>query len=359
MTPSTTPSSNRFTRLLATRPWLLADGATGSNLFDVGLQSGDAPELWNTAHPDRIATLHRSFVEAGADIILTNSFGGTAYRLKLHQAQDRVTELNEAAARIAREVADASGREVAVAGSMGPTGEIMEPVGTLSFESARDAFAAQARSLAAGGVDVLWIETMSSREEVEAAVAGAATVGLPIVCTLSFDTNGRTMMGLSPSDFAALEKTLLPRLAACGTNCGVGASEVVACIHNLATATGPDVVLVAKGNCGIPQYVDGAICYNGTPELMAVYARMALDAGARIIGGCCGTSPRHLRAMRDALDAHHGGPSPELETIVSALGEVSTGARAQWGGELSRLGGAAPGANLKRGRNRRAAPGTE
>lgn len=359
MTPSTTPSSNRFTHLLATRPWLLADGATGSNLFDVGLQSGDAPELWNTAHPDRIATLHRSFVEAGADIILTNSFGGTAYRLKLHQAQDRVAELNEAAARIAREVADASGREVAVAGSMGPTGEIMEPIGTLSFESARDAFAAQARSLAAGGVDVLWIETMSSREEVEAAVAGAATVGLPIVCTLSFDTNGRTMMGLSPSDFAALEKTLLPRLAACGTNCGVGASEVVACIHNLATATGPDVVLVAKGNCGIPQYVDGAICYNGTPELMAVYARMALDAGARIIGGCCGTSPKHLRAMRDALDAHHGGPSPELEMIVSALGEVSTGARAQWGGELSRLGGAAPGANLKRGRNRRTAPGTE
>jgi methionine synthase I (cobalamin-dependent) len=201
---------------------------------------------------------------------------------------------------------------------------------------------------------VLWIETMSSADEVQAAVAGAATTGLPIVCTLSFDTNGRTMMGLSPSDFAALEKTLVPRLAACGTNCGVGASEVVACIHNLAAAAGPDVVLVAKGNCGIPQYVDGAICYNGTPELMAVYARMALDAGARIIGGCCGTSPRHLRAMRDALEAHTPSPSPQLEDIVSALGEVSTGARAQWGGEQSRLGGAAPGANLKRGRGRRA-----
>lgn len=349
--------TNRFSRLLATRAWLLADGATGSNLFEVGLQSGDAPELWNSAHPDRIAALHSSFVEAGADILLTNSFGGTSYRLKLHRAQDRVAELNEAAARIAREVADASGREVAVAGSMGPTGEIMAPIGSLSFEQARDAFAEQARSLAAGGVDVLWIETMSSREEVEAAVAGAATVGLPIVCTLSFDTNGRTMMGLSPSDFAALEKTLVPRLAACGTNCGVGASEVVACIRNLATAAGPDVVLVAKGNCGIPQYVNGAICYNGTPELMAVYARMALDAGARIIGGCCGTTPRHLRAMRDALDGHRAGPSPELETIVSALGEVSTGARAQWGGELSRLGGAAAGANLQRGRGRRASSG--
>ena len=350
---------NRFTRLLATRPWLLADGATGSNLFDVGLLSGDAPELWNTEHPDRIATLHRSFVDAGADILLTNTFGGTRYRLKLHQAEGRVAELNVAAAQIARGVADASGREVVVAGSMGPTGEIMEPIGALTFEQAKEAFAEQAWSLKQGGADVLWIETMSSVEEVAAAVAGAAVAGLPIVCTLSFDTNGRTMMGISPSDFAALEKTLVPRLAACGTNCGVGASEVVACIHNLAQAAGPDVVLVAKGNCGIPQYVDGAIVYNGTPELMAVYARMALDAGARIIGGCCGTSPKHLRAMRDALDAHSRAAGPDLETIVSQLGAVSTGARAQWGGEQSRLGGAAPGANLKRGRGRRSGAGAE
>lgn len=353
MTAMPPSSPNRFSHLLATRPWLLADGATGSNLFEVGLVSGDAPELWNIDHPERIATLHRSFVEAGADILLTNSFGGTTYRLKLHKAQHRVAELNTAAARIARGVADASGRVVAVAGSMGPTGEIMEPIGALTFEQAKQAFAEQASALVHGGVDVLWIETMSSREEVEAAVAGAATVGLPIVCTLSFDTNGRTMMGLSPSDFAGIEKTLAPRLAACGTNCGVGAAEVVACIHNLAQATGPDVVLVAKGNCGIPQYVDGAICYNGTPALMAVYARMALDAGARIIGGCCGTSPQHLRAMRDALDAHTQGPAPELDAIVGALGEVSVGARAQWGGELSRLGGAAAGANLKRGSGRR------
>ena len=350
---------NRFTRLLATRPWLLADGATGSNLFDVGLMSGDAPELWNFEHPERIANLHRSFVEAGADIILTNSFGGTRYRLKLHKAEDQVAEVNLAAARIARAVADASGRDVAVAGSMGPTGEIMEPIGPLTFEQAKAAFAEQAKSLAEGGADVLWIETMSSTEEVRAAVAGAATAGLPIVCTLSFDTNGRTMMGISPSDFAALEKTLVPRLAACGTNCGVGASEVVACIHNLAEAAGPDVVLVAKGNCGIPQYVDGSIVYDGTPEIMAVYARMALDAGARIIGGCCGTSARHLRAMRDALDAHLAAPSPELAAIVDQLGEVSTGARAQWGGEQSRLGGAAAGANLKRGRGRRSGAAAE
>jgi 5-methyltetrahydrofolate--homocysteine methyltransferase len=351
--PIQDPSSNRFTHLLATRPWLLADGATGSNLFDVGLMSGDAPELWNVDHPERITKLHQDFVDAGADIILTNSFGGTVYRLKLHNAQGRMAELNTRAAQIARQVADASGRTVAVAGSMGPTGEIMEPIGSLTFDQAKAAFAEQALALAAGGADVLWIETMSSREEVEAAVAGAAVANLPIVCTLSFDTNGRTMMGISPSDFSGIEKTLSPRLAACGTNCGVGASEVVACIHNLAQAMGPEVVLVAKGNCGIPQYVDGAICYNGTPEIMANYARMALDVGARIIGGCCGTSAKHLRAMRDALDAHTKSASPTLEAIVSTLGEVSTGARAQWGGEQSRLGGAAPGANLARGRGGR------
>jgi 5-methyltetrahydrofolate--homocysteine methyltransferase len=156
------------------------------------------------------------------------------------------------------------------------------------------------------------------------------------------------MMGISPSDFSGIEKALSPRLAACGTNCGVGASEVVACIHNLAQSMGPEVVLVAKGNCGVPQYVDGAICYNGTPEIMAMYARMALDAGARIIGGCCGTSAKHLHAM------HTRGPAPTLEDINTRLGEVSNGARAQWGGEQSRAGGAAPGANLSRGRGARA-----
>lgn len=348
-------SANRFTQLLATKPWLLADGATGSNLFEVGLVSGDAPELWNTEHPEKINNLHQSFVDAGADIILTNSFGGTRYRLKLHNAQDRVEELNVLAAQIARKVADNSGRTVVVAGSIGPTGEIMEPIGPLTFDQAKEAFAEQARALAKGGADVMWIETMSSPEEVRAAVEGVATVGLPVVCTVSFDTNGRTMMGVSPSDFAELERSLTPRLAACGTNCGVGASEVVACIHNLAEAAGPDVVLIAKGNCGIPQYIDGKICYNGTPELMAVYARMALDAGARIIGGCCGTSPLHLKAMHEALVAHTKGASPELEQIIGQLGEVSTGAKAQWAGEQSREAGAAAGATTRRSSGRRGA----
>ena len=355
MSATQVSSTNRFTHLLATKPWLLADGATGSNLFEVGLVSGDAPELWNSEQPEKINNLHQSFVDAGADIILTNSFGGTRYRLKLHNAQDRVEELNVLAAQIARKVADNSGRTVVVAGSIGPTGEIMEPIGPLTFEQAKEAFAEQARALAKGGADVMWIETMSSPDEVRAAVEGVATVGLPVVCTVSFDTNGRTMMGVSPSDFAELERSLTPRLAACGTNCGVGASEVVACIHNLAEAAGPEVVLIAKGNCGIPQYIDGKICYNGTPELMAVYARMALDAGARIIGGCCGTSPLHLKAMHDALVAHTKGTSPELEQIIGQLGEVSTGAKAQWAGEQSREAGAAAGATTRRSSGRRGA----
>src|SRR6202795_3473181 len=160
--------ADRLTALLAQRPWLLADGATGSNLFERGLQSGDAPELWNSEHPDRVAHLHRAFVEAGADIILTNSFGGTRHRLKLHKAEHRVGELNERAAAIAHGVAARSGRVVLVAGSMGPTGEILEPLVPLGLDEARESFAEQAAALASGGADVLWIETMSSVEETEA-----------------------------------------------------------------------------------------------------------------------------------------------------------------------------------------------
>src|SRR6202521_2755178 len=345
--------TDRLPPLLAERPWLLADGATGSNLFERGLRSGDAPELWNSDHPERVAELQRAFVEAGADIILTNSFGGTRHRLKLHRAEDRVAELNEKAARIARAEADRAERVVLVAGSMGPTGEILEPLGPLSLDDARAAFAEQAVALARGGVDLLWIETMSSIEETEAAVAGAKSTGLPVVATLSFDTNGRTMMGITPSELAGLHRK--HNLAACGSNCGTGPSELVACIVNLATASDPSAVLVAKANCGIPQFVNGEIRFNGTPELMAQYACLSLDSGARIIGGCCGTTPEHLRVMRQALESHVRGPKPDLEAIESRLGAISTGATAQLRGELSRQAGAAVGAAGRRTTSRRGA----
>jgi 5-methyltetrahydrofolate--homocysteine methyltransferase len=329
---------DRLTPLLAERPWLLADGATGSNLFDRGLQSGDAPELWNTAHPDRISGLHRAFVDAGADIILTNSFGGTRYRLKLHKAEHRVAELNETAAALARAEADRAGRVVLVGGSIGPTGEILEPLGPLGLDAAAEAFAEQAAALARGGADLMWIETMSSIEETEAAIAGARTTGLPIVATLSFDTNGRTMMGVTPSELAGLHRK--HRLAASGSNCGTGPSELVACIVNLAAASDPSAILVAKANCGIPQFRDGEIRFDGTPELMAEYARLSMDSGARIIGGCCGT------------------PAPDLTTIESELGAISSGASAQLRGEFSRQAGAVGGATGKRSTGRRS-PRTE
>jgi len=343
--------TQRLAHLLATRPYLLADGATGSNLFEMGLVSGDAPELWNIDHPERIRLLHQRFVDAGADIILTNTFGGTRYRLKLHKAEDRVRELNRAAAELARAVADASGREVIVAGSMGPTGEILEPLGPVAVADARAAFAEQAAALAEGGADVLWIETLSSREEVEAAIEGAQSTGLPVVSTLSFDTNGRTMMSLTPAEFAGIARE--HQLAACGSNCGVGPAELVASILNLSAAADPEMTLVAKANCGIPQYIDGAIRYDGTPELMARYVDLAIDSGARIIGGCCGTSPEHLAAMRKALDAHLGGPRPDAALLESALGPISTGARAQLGGNLDRAAGSASGAGPRPRRTRR------
>jgi len=337
---------NRFTQLLQERPWLLADGATGSNLFQVGLVSGEAPEVWNFEHPDRIQNLHRSFVDAGADIILTNSFGGTRYRLKLHQMDQRVHDVNKTAAQLARLEADRVARPVVVAGSMGPTGEILDPLGPLSLEDAEAAFREQALALAEGGVDVLWIETMSSKEEVEAAVRGAQVTGLPVVSTMSFDTNGRTMMSLTPADLVEIQKQY--HLAACGSNCGVGPSEMVASIVNMANAAQDSTILVAKGNCGIPRYADGSIVYDGTPELMSKYATMALDAGARIIGGCCGTSPVHLKAMRDALEKHQKGTKPDAATIEAELGALTAGARAQLDGLMDRASGAAAGSTVRR-----------
>jgi 5-methyltetrahydrofolate--homocysteine methyltransferase len=320
-----------FLHLLDSRDWLLADGATGTNYFHMGLTSGDAPELWNLDHPERVRGLHRKFIEAGADIILTNSFGGNRYRLKLHNCQHRVREINMAAAQNARAEADLAARPVAVAGSMGPTGEIFAPVGTLSHEEGVAAFAEQACALKEAGADVLWIETVSSQEELRAAVEGAASAGLPIVTTMSFDTNGRTMMGITPKSFGEMARTLNVQPTAIGANCGIGASELVATILGI-TAARPDAIVVAKGNCGIPRYVDGHIHYDGTPELMADYARIVMDAGARIIGGCCGTSPEHLAAMHRALKSHVKGGRPSIELVEQRLGSVSALAR---GNEIS------------------------
>lgn len=313
--------SDALTRLLEEKGVLLADGATGTNLFDVGLESGEAPEMWLESHPDRISALHRSFVEAGADIILTCSFGANRPRLKLHRAEDRARELNATAARLAREVADASGRTVVVAGSVGPTGEIFLPIGTLSYEDAVAAFTEQVEGLKEGGADVVWIETMSAAEEVKAAAEAAIACGMPYVFTGSFDSAGRTMMGIHPKDFHKSVEGLAETPVALGANCGVGASDMLATGLELETGeTGAAIVL--KANCGIPRYKDGKTVYSGTPEQMADYTRLAIDAGARIIGGCCGTSAGHLAAMRGAIDTHQRRERPTIETIVETVGPL-------------------------------------
>jgi len=219
--------------LLDDKGALLADGATGTNCFDMGLRAEDSPEFWNVEHPDRVARLHQEFVVAGTYILLTNTFGGNRYRLALHQAEERVAELNQAEAEIARAAAIAAMRPVLIAGSMGPTGEILAPLGTLQQADGEAAFFDQAVASTAGGVDLLWLERLSSREELQAGLVAAERVGLPAVCTVSFDTTGATTMGVSRSDFASFVPQIADNLVACGTNCGIGASEVVACIKHM------------------------------------------------------------------------------------------------------------------------------
>lgn len=315
--------TDALTRLLATRDWILADGATGTNLFNMGLSAGEPPEMWNVDHPDRIRTLYAGSVQAGSDLFLTNTFGGNASRLKLHGAQGRVRELNRIGASIGRDVADRAGRPVVVAGSVGPTGEIFEPMGTLTHAAAVEMFHEQAEGLKEGGVDVLWVETISAPEEYRAAAEAARLADMPWCGTMSFDTAGRTMMGLTSAALADLVEKLPNPPIAFGANCGVGASDLLRTVLGF-VAQGTERPIIAKGNAGIPKYHDGHIHYDGTPALMAEYAVLARDAGVRIIGGCCGTMPDHLQAMRAALESRLPGPRPTLDAITGALGGFSS-----------------------------------
>ncbi|MGC3937655.1 betaine--homocysteine S-methyltransferase [Roseobacter sp. EG26] len=317
--------TNPFLKLLGEKGTLLADGATGTNLFNMGLMSGDAPELWNTDEPQKIKSLYKGAVDAGSDLFLTNSFGANASRLKLHGAEKRVHELARVSAEIGREVADTAGRDVIVAGSVGPTGEIMEPVGTLSHSLAVEIFHEAADGLKAGGADIGWLETISAPEEYRAAAEGFMLAGLTWAGTMSFDTAGRTMMGLTSADMVKMVDDLDAAQApvAFGANCGTGASDLLRTILGF-SAQGSEKPIIAKGNAGIPKYVDGHIHYDGTPELMADYAVMARACGAHIIGGCCGTMPEHLRHMREALDTRTMAHPPALEEIVDRLGAFSS-----------------------------------
>ena len=292
---------NKLEQLLTTTDTVVLDGAMGTMLFAAGLVSGASPEEWNVSHPDRIRDVHRAYITSGARVILTNSFGGTRYRLKLHHLEDRVYEFNRAAARNARAEVDAAPHLVLVAGSIGPTGELLAPMGNMEFADARAAFAEQARGLVDGGVDLLWIETMSDLEEVRAAVEGVRAVSdLPVCATMSFDTNGRTMMGVTPAQAVQTMKEW--GLAAVGGNCGNGIGEIENVIDAMHRAA-PEVRLIAKANAGIPQWRNNELLYDATPSVMGHYAQRVRALGASFIGGCCGNGPSHIAAIAGALRA--------------------------------------------------------
>jgi 5-methyltetrahydrofolate--homocysteine methyltransferase len=279
----------------------------GTLLMALGLGRGVAPEMWNVEQPEQVRKIHRDYITAGAQIILTNSLGGNRKRLSLHELSDRTFELNRAAAYVARLEAEAAEGPVVVAGSVGPTGALMTPLGDLTFEGAKSTFKEQAGALIEGGVDVLWVETMSDLEEMRAAIEGCREVAsdFPIVATMTFDTHGHTSMGISPQ--AAVEALGGLNLMAIGGNCGNGPAEIEAVIEAMLKAN-PDAVLVAKSNAGVPRMEGDRQVYDASPEVMAEHALRVRDLGARIIGACCGSTPEHIRAMGHAL---RGGLSAE------------------------------------------------
>ncbi len=310
-----------LTELLNATGFLVADGAMGTELFAAGLMAGDPPEIWNVDHPDQIRTIHQSYVEAGSDVVLTNSFGGNRHRLKLHSLDGRVHELNAAAASIGREVADAASRPVLVAGSMGPTGELIEPLGELTAGEAQEAFAEQAAGLTAGGADVLWLETMSALTEVEAGVLGARSASdLPIVVTLSFDTAGRTMMGITGEDAGARLAEL--GVAGIGANCGANLADTEAAVVAIRSVCG-DIPVVSKANAGIPVWKGAELEYDATPEILAAHAHRLRAAGISIIGACCGSTPAHIAMIRAVLDGDQpvSDVAPPVATATVGAGE--------------------------------------
>ncbi|MCU0505089.1 MAG: homocysteine S-methyltransferase family protein [Chloroflexi bacterium] len=279
---------------------VLADGAMGTMLFAAGLESGDPPEAWNVERPDAVRAIHRAYLDAGSRIVLTNTFGGNRLRLGMHGLAERVTELDRAGAELLRAEVDAAGGTALVAGDIGPSGGIMAPLGALGHDEAVEVFAEQAAALVAGGVDVVWIETMSDLAEVRAAVEAVRRVapGIPLIATMTFDTRGNTMMGVTPAQ--AVAALTAWGADAVGGNCGNGPDELIPVIAAMRDAA-PGAVLVAKPNAGVPVVEGDRVVYRATPGAMAADALLLRDAGATFLGGCCGSSPAHLAAIAQAL----------------------------------------------------------
>ncbi len=278
----------------------VGDGAMGTMLQEAGLDDGGAPELWNVEKPDVIAGILEQYAAAGARLLTTNTFGGSRPRLAMHGLEDRVTELNEAAARVARAVADAHPGTY-VLGDVGPSGDLMEPMGTLTPDDAVALFSEQIAALAAGGADAILIETMSDLSEVEAAVTASRAVApeLPVFATMSFDTNLRTMMGVTPA--AAVVAIAGMGADVVGANCGRGVDEMRVIAGQMADARPEGTLLIMQSNAGLPVLIDGEFRYTGSPDEMAAFATEMRGIGVDVLGACCGSSPAHIAAISAAI----------------------------------------------------------
>jgi 5-methyltetrahydrofolate--homocysteine methyltransferase len=286
-----------FTDMLERRGVLLADGATGTNYQDMGIEPGVAPEEWVFDAPDQVRDLHRRFAQAGSDLVLTCTFGGSPIRLEDGPLAGRARELNARAVELARE---AVGDDVLVAGSIGPSGQLIEPFGPLGREPALAAFGEQARALVDGGADLLVLETFFAIEEaLWAAEAVSAVTDLPLVMSFSFDQGTRTMMGLSAADVVAATKPL--GLSALGANCGRSLEDTAQLTTQFLDA-GLTLPLWIKPNAGVPQIVGDGVVYPEDPDSFAAQVAAFAERGARIVGGCCGSTPAHLAALHRALD---------------------------------------------------------
>ncbi|GAB4457997.1 MAG: betaine--homocysteine S-methyltransferase [Anaerolineae bacterium] len=300
---------------------IILDGATGTQLQKMGLPAGMAPELWNLQNPEAVKKHYQAYIEAGSDAVLTNSFGGTRPRLDMEGSGHLTHEINVAAARLAREVA---GDKVLVLGSMGPTGLLMEPMGELTYEKAVEFFAEQAAGLAEGGADGIHIETMSDLSEAKAAIEGAQrATTLPVTVTMSFDMHGRTMMGVRPEE--AVRELWAMNVLAVGVNCGRTLEENLVAVTAMRRAA-PDVTLIAKPNAGLPR-MEGMVeaVYDVTPEVMADYALKFGAQGVKLLGGCCGSDPSHITAIKAALKGFEPPALVEVAVVETATPVTANG----------------------------------
>lgn len=288
-----------FRDVIARGDLLVADGATGTNYQMRGLARGDAPEQWLFQSPDKVTQLHRDFVEAGSNIILTNTFGGTAVRLAHAGLENAAADVNRRAVELARQAV--RGERVWVAGSIGPSGQLLEPFGTMTHEEAVAQFADQAKALAEGGADLLIIETQFDMGEARAAHEGArAATNLPIIVSFSFDMGTNTMMGLQAARVAKEVTDLGADMV--GVNCGRSLEENLINLRAMRAAT--PLPIWMKPNAGLPRMTDDDVAiYDVTPSMMGAAAAQWLEEGAQIVGGCCGTSPEHLREIAQAVHA--------------------------------------------------------